>query len=71
MYFSDAIPVTDNRNLHDNSDNQKISRDDIIEMREQGVSGENIIDKLIEHSATFKDKTDFAQQKYIKKKKTK
>ena len=32
---------------------------------------QDIVDKLVEHSATFKGKTEFAQQKYIKKKKKK
>ncbi len=32
---------------------------------------QEIVDQLIEHSTTFKDKTGFAQEKYVKKKKKK
>ena len=32
---------------------------------------QDIVDQLVENSATFKEKTEFAQQKYIKKKKKK
>ena len=32
---------------------------------------QDIVDQLVENSATFKGKTEFAQQKYIKKKKKK
>ena len=32
---------------------------------------QNIVEQLIENSATFSEKTGFAQEKYIKKKKKK
>ncbi|KAK2163730.1 hypothetical protein NP493_1443g00013 [Ridgeia piscesae] len=64
-------PEKDNRNLVDGSGNQKLSRDDIEAMKKGGVGGHNIVEQLIENSATFSKKTDFAQEKYIKKKKKK
>ncbi|CAH1791433.1 unnamed protein product [Owenia fusiformis] len=62
----------DNRDLHDrNLENQKLSRDEIVEMKKEGLRGQEIVDQLVENSATFKIKTEFSQEKYIKKKKKK
>ncbi|XP_061172819.1 tRNA (adenine(58)-N(1))-methyltransferase non-catalytic subunit TRM6-like [Saccostrea echinata] len=62
---------TDNRNLHDLDSNQKLSREDIEKMKKEGAKGEEIIGQLIENSTTFKGKTEFAQEKWVKKKKQK
>lgn len=64
--------VKDNRNLVDKSENQKLTKEDIEQMRSQDdVSGNQIIDRLIENSASFSQKTEYSQEKYIKKKKEK
>ncbi|XP_064622483.1 tRNA (adenine(58)-N(1))-methyltransferase non-catalytic subunit TRM6-like [Lineus longissimus] len=63
--------TADNRDLKDASSNQKLSRDDIEEMKGQGVEGGKIIEKLVEHSNTFENKTEFSKAKYLKKKKKK
>ena len=57
----------DNRDLTD-KDNQKLSRDEINKMREEGVDGVEIVEKLIENSETFQNKTKFSQEKFLKKK---
>ncbi|KAM3861118.1 tRNA (adenine(58)-N(1))-methyltransferase non-catalytic subunit TRM6 [Diretmus argenteus] len=62
---------TDNRNIMDDGKSQKLTRDDIETLKEQGLKGQEIVQQLIDNSTTFKDKTEFAQQKYIKKKKKK
>ncbi|XP_008311454.1 tRNA (adenine(58)-N(1))-methyltransferase non-catalytic subunit TRM6 [Cynoglossus semilaevis] len=62
---------TDNRNIVDDGKSQKLTRDDIETLKEQGLKGQEIIQQLIENSSTFRDKTEFAQDKYIKKKKKK
>ncbi|KAG8011169.1 tRNA (adenine(58)-N(1))-methyltransferase non-catalytic subunit TRM6 [Nibea albiflora] len=62
---------TDNRNIVDDGKSQKLTRDDIETLKEQGLKGQEIIQQLIDNSATFKDKTEYAQDKYIKKKKKK
>jgi len=52
--------------------NQKLSKDDIEKMKAtEELSGTQIIDKLIENSSSFSQKTQYSQQKYIKKKKDK
>ncbi|KAK2890348.1 tRNA (adenine(58)-N(1))-methyltransferase non-catalytic subunit TRM6 [Channa argus] len=62
---------TDNRNIVDDGKSQKLTRDDIETLKEQGLKGQEIIQQLIENSSTFRDKTEYAQDKYIKKKKKK
>ncbi|XP_041662072.1 tRNA (adenine(58)-N(1))-methyltransferase non-catalytic subunit TRM6 [Cheilinus undulatus] len=62
---------TDNRNIVDDGKSQKLTRDDIEALKEQGLDGQEIIQQLIENSSTFRDKTGYAQDKYIKKKKKK
>lgn len=61
----------DNRNIIDDGKSQKLTRDDIETLKEQGLKGQEIIQQLIENSSTFRDKTGYAQDKYIKKKKKK
>lgn len=87
--------VKDNRNLLDQRDNQKLTKDEIDQMRNNDdISGtvkdfdfilflrkeilifvliekKEIIDALIENSASFHTKTEYSQEKYIKKKKEK
>ncbi|XP_052699747.1 tRNA (adenine(58)-N(1))-methyltransferase non-catalytic subunit TRM6-like [Crassostrea angulata] len=62
---------TDNRDLHDLDSNQKLSREDIEKMKKEGAKGQEIIEQLIENSTTFKGKTEYAQEKWVKKKKQK
>uniref|UniRef100_F7AA51 tRNA (adenine(58)-N(1))-methyltransferase non-catalytic subunit TRM6 n=1 Tax=Monodelphis domestica TaxID=13616 RepID=F7AA51_MONDO len=61
----------DNRNIVDDGKSQKLTQDDIKALKDKGIKGEEIVQQLIENSTTFRDKTEFAQDKYIKKKKKK
>ncbi|MGH0165351.1 UNVERIFIED_CONTAM: hypothetical protein FKN15_061758 [Acipenser sinensis] len=61
----------DNRNIVDDGRSQKLTRDDIETLKDQGLKGQEIVQQVIENSSTFRDKTEFAQEKYIKKKKKK
>jgi len=65
--FMNGESGEDNRDLVD-KDNQKLSRDEINKMREDGVDGVEIMEKLIENSETFQAKTKFSQEKFLKKK---
>lgn len=49
---------------------QKLSATEILKMRNEGKSSNQIIQALVTNSATFSEKTEYAKQKYIKKKKT-
>uniref|UniRef100_A0AAX7SHE0 tRNA (adenine(58)-N(1))-methyltransferase non-catalytic subunit TRM6 n=1 Tax=Astatotilapia calliptera TaxID=8154 RepID=A0AAX7SHE0_ASTCA len=62
---------TDNRNIVDDGKSQKLTRDDIEALKEKGLKGQDIIKKLVDNHATFGDKTEYSQVKYIKKKKKK
>jgi len=55
----------------DSSETQKLDKKTIMAFRDEGMAGEKIVEKLIENSATFKDRTEFSQAKYLKKKEKK
>ncbi|XP_023228861.1 tRNA (adenine(58)-N(1))-methyltransferase non-catalytic subunit TRM6-like [Centruroides sculpturatus] len=63
--------LRDNRNLIDDQTSQKLTKDEIETFKAEGLSGEKIIENLIENSSTFKEKTHYAQAKYLKKKQQK
>ncbi|XP_050406117.1 tRNA (adenine(58)-N(1))-methyltransferase non-catalytic subunit TRM6 [Patella vulgata] len=60
-----------NKELVESDENQKIKQEEIQQMKDSGMKGEQIVDKLVENSQTFQNKTEFSQDKYIKKKKQK
>ncbi|KAH9375024.1 hypothetical protein HPB48_003814 [Haemaphysalis longicornis] len=61
----------DNRNLVDNNSSQRLTREDIETFKADGTSGETIVRTLVENSATFRDKTEYSQRKYLHKKQKK
>lgn len=65
----------DNRNLCDVSSNQKLTREEIEglkkDMKNSDITGAELVDKIIANSASFQSKTEYSQEKYIKKKKAK
>ncbi|RZF39956.1 hypothetical protein LSTR_LSTR002359 [Laodelphax striatellus] len=58
----------DNRNIWDDGNSQKLSTEEIVELRDSGLSADKIVGHLIENSKTFHNKTEYSQQKYLKKK---
>ncbi|KAI8462770.1 MAG: Gcd10p family-domain-containing protein [Monoraphidium minutum] len=59
----------DNSKLVDrNEENQSLKMEDIEELKRQGKAGAAIVEALCTNSATFDTKTEFAQDKYIKRK---
>lgn len=61
----------DNRNMVDNNKAQKLQFSDIEKMKQEGVQGQQIIDKLIENSESFSKRTEFSKEKYLAKKRQK
>ncbi|CAN8009747.1 unnamed protein product [Ixodes pacificus] len=61
----------DNRNLLDDGKSQKLTREQIEGFKADGTSGEEIVKTLLENSTTFRKKTEYSQQKYLKKKQQK
>jgi tRNA (adenine-N(1)-)-methyltransferase non-catalytic subunit len=61
----------DNRGLEDtHGANQLLDHEAVRKIRE-AEGAKNVVQKLVESSATFETKTSFAQEKYVKKKKAK
>ena len=50
------------------SSSQKLTKDDIESMKEEGHFGAAMISTLVENSETFQKKTKFSQAKFLKKK---
>eukprot|EP00057_Strongylocentrotus_purpuratus_P031072 XP_783506.2 PREDICTED: tRNA (adenine(58)-N(1))-methyltransferase non-catalytic subunit TRM6 [Strongylocentrotus purpuratus] len=61
----------DNRGIFDGDTTQKLDNDDIMNLREQGKSGQEIVDQLVENSSTFNERTVYSKAKYLKKKRNK
>ncbi|XP_070152985.1 tRNA (adenine(58)-N(1))-methyltransferase non-catalytic subunit TRM6 isoform X2 [Polyergus mexicanus] len=61
----------DNRFITDDGMSQKLSKEEILRLQEDGKSGKEIISSLIENSVSFAAKTEYSQEKYIKKKERK
>ena len=61
----------DNRNLLDTASNQKFSGEDIQELKESDLAGEQLINEIISGSNTFNDKSEFSKQKYLSRKRAK
>ncbi|XP_045468539.1 tRNA (adenine(58)-N(1))-methyltransferase non-catalytic subunit trm6 [Harmonia axyridis] len=58
----------DNRNIKADDNNQVMSSEEINKLKDEELSSNNIVEKLISNSKTFSVKTEFSQEKYIKKK---
>ncbi|XP_020285753.1 tRNA (adenine(58)-N(1))-methyltransferase non-catalytic subunit TRM6 [Pseudomyrmex gracilis] len=61
----------DNRSITDDSTSQKLSKDEILQLQESGKTGKEILGSLIENSTSFAAKTEYSQEKYIRKKERK
>eukprot|EP00794_Sanderia_malayensis_P012116 gene12115-13367_t len=61
----------DNRSIIDDCTAQKMNRDDIMKMKEAGKDGEEIVERILDSSKTFKEKNVYSKAKYVKKKKKK
>ena len=59
----------DNRNIQDlNNETQALKREQIEAMKDDQLDGTEIVEQLIENSASFHQKTKFSQAKFLKKK---
>uniref|UniRef100_A0A1A9W3X5 tRNA (adenine(58)-N(1))-methyltransferase non-catalytic subunit TRM6 n=1 Tax=Glossina brevipalpis TaxID=37001 RepID=A0A1A9W3X5_9MUSC len=61
----------DNRNIIDDGDSQSLKPDDIEQLRDEYNESTKIIEKIVENSKTFHTKTEYSQEKYLKKKEKK
>uniref|UniRef100_A0A1X7UZN4 tRNA (adenine(58)-N(1))-methyltransferase non-catalytic subunit TRM6 n=1 Tax=Amphimedon queenslandica TaxID=400682 RepID=A0A1X7UZN4_AMPQE len=58
----------DNRLIVDDGLSQKLSHEEIHQMKKDGMSGQEILESVVQGSSSFKDRTKFSQEKYVKKK---
>lgn len=61
----------DNRNIIDDGSSQQLTTDEIHKLRDDALSSSDIVEKLITNSKTFNEKTEYSQEKYLKKKEKK
>ncbi|EDW13377.1 tRNA (adenine(58)-N(1))-methyltransferase non-catalytic subunit TRM6 [Drosophila mojavensis] len=61
----------DNRDISDNGEAQSLKSSDIEQMREECNESSKIIEKLVENSKTFHNRTEYSQDKYLLKKEKK
>ncbi|CAG9803001.1 unnamed protein product [Chironomus riparius] len=62
---------SDNRNIVDDGKSQILSNDEVLSLRETMADSTEIIGKIIANSKSFNEKTEYSQEKYIKKKEKK
>lgn len=62
---------TDNRHINADGESQNLKHDDIEKLRESGSSASEIVGQIVENSKTFSSKTEYSQDKYLKKKEKK
>ncbi|EDS35674.1 tRNA methyltransferase [Culex quinquefasciatus] len=61
----------DNRNIVDDRSTQNLSAEEIQKLREECESSSEIVGKLVENSKSFASKTEYSQEKYLKRKEKK
>lgn len=61
----------DNRNFTIANNTQNLTWEDIEYEKFKGKTGEEMIEKIVQGSKTFADKTEFSKEKYMKKLKNK
>lgn len=61
----------DNRNIEDANNSQMLTAEDIDKLRDNSQSANEIVEKLVSNSTTFANKTEYSQEKYLKKKEKK
>lgn len=60
-----------NKEIWDDGTSQQLKKEDIEQLRGQGLTGTEIVSQLVENSKTFQIKTEFSQEKYLNKKEEK
>lgn len=65
------VSGNDNRNIIDDGSSQKLTAADIDTLKSDSYKASDIVETLISNSKTFHNKTEFSQDKYLKKKEKK
>lgn len=64
-------PEGDNRSFSDTNTAQKLTPEEIEQMRAEGATGNDIISSLIANSDSWNNKTEFSQEKWLRRKQKK
>ena len=65
------FPARDNRHYVDDNTSQSLGQDELVKLRESGTEGAEIVERIIQNSATFSQKTLFGRAKYVARKQLK
>lgn len=65
------VSGVDNRNIVDDGLSQKLTAAEIDELKSDALRASDIVETLITNSNTFHNKTEFSQEKYLRKKEKK
>lgn len=68
---AEMTTTRNNQDLDDTTENQKLRQEAILQLKEQGVEGEDLVRTVVNNSSTFEKKTPFSQEKYLKRKRAK
>jgi tRNA (adenine-N(1)-)-methyltransferase non-catalytic subunit len=67
----DTVINADNREIDDRKANQNLWYEEIEFKKSKGITGQELIDNIVENSNTFTKRSKFSQEKYLKKLKKK
>lgn len=62
------MPTANNSELFDNRSNQTMTQEDIAKLKAAGATGDEIIRAVAAASKTFEGKTEYSQEKWLRKK---
>lgn len=68
---TDMSTGRNNQYLEDTNENQKLEQNAILALKDKGIEGEELVRTVVKNSATFRSKTPFSQEKYLKRKRAK
>ncbi|GAX24305.1 tRNA (adenine-N(1)-)-methyltransferase non-catalytic subunit [Fistulifera solaris] len=66
-----AARERDNRHIVDTNTSQALDQKELVELRNSCTEGAKIVEKIIENSSTFAQKTDYSRAKYVVRKQQK
>lgn len=71
MLVAGGASGADNRNIVDNGRSQALNAEEIGRLRDECSSASEIVGQIVDNSATFRSKTEYSQEKYLRKKEKK
>ena len=67
LNINDDEIENDNRDINDESHNQNMWYEEIEYRKSQGVTGQELVNQIVENSTTFAKRTQFSKEKYLRK----